>query len=78
MSLGLASVLPERPPAATPSEMMTVKQLHLIIYETIICQLGLAYALIQANEENSFFPPATPPPPKPGFLTKLDHKMQKC
>ena len=53
MSLGFASVLPERPPAATPSEMTTVKQLHLIIYEPIICQLGLAYALIQANEENS-------------------------
>lgn len=74
MSLGLASVAPERPPAAKPSDMMTIKQLHLIIDETITCRLGLAYALIQANEEN-YAPPTTCPP---GFLSNIRPETQKC
>jgi len=73
MSLGSASVAPERPPAVKTSAMMTVKQSPLIIYETIMCQLGLDYALIQVHKENCF----PVPDPPPGFLSKVRPKMQK-
>lgn len=46
-----------------PSDMMAIKGLHLIIYETIICQAGLDYTLIEANEESG--------PPPTGFLNKV-------
>lgn len=67
---GSAFVVPERPLAVKPSDMMAIKQLHLIIYETVICQVGLGYALTEANEESCF--------PPPGCLAKLDHKCKSA
>lgn len=47
------------------SDTMITKQLDLNIYEIITHQLGLGYALIQANEEKIVFQ---------DFSGKLDHQ----